>query len=283
MKWIKLCTNIFDDEKILLIESLPDAYAIITVWFKLLCLAGKQNNCGVFMLNDKIAYTDRMLSTIFSMKEATVRMALDTFEQFGMIEMIDGVITIPNWEKHQSLDKADEEREKTRKRVAKYREKQRMIAGNGSVTECNVTCNANVTECNAVEIDIEEDIEEDYKEKSKKETYVTLFSSLVSEFFLSDFVKDKLTEWLQYKSERNESYKKQGLKALLRKVENNAKTYGDSAVCDLIDECMANGWKGIIFDKLKPKDKAPTMSARSYNLDESEEQDLHRELKYRKK
>lgn len=283
MRWIKLCTNIFDDEKILLIESLPDAYAIITVWFKLLCLAGKQNNCGVFMLNDKIAYTDRMLSTIFRMKEATVRMALDTFEQFGMIEMIDGVITIPNWEKHQSLDKADEEREKTRKRVAKYREKQRMIAGNGSVTECNVTSNVTVTECNAVEIDIEENIDKDYKEKSKKETYESLFYSLVVDFNVSQVLMEKLLEWLKYKTERKESYKEQGLKALLRKVENNAITYGEKAVCELIDECMANGWKGIIFDKLKQKDKAPTMSARSYNLDESEEQDLHRELKYRKK
>ena len=31
VKWIKITTDIFDDEKILLIESLPDAYAIITV------------------------------------------------------------------------------------------------------------------------------------------------------------------------------------------------------------------------------------------------------------
>ena len=47
VKWIKITTDIFDDEKILLIESLPDAYSIIVVWFKLLCLAGKQNNSGV--------------------------------------------------------------------------------------------------------------------------------------------------------------------------------------------------------------------------------------------
>ncbi len=43
----------------------------------------------------KIAYTDKMLATIFRMKEATVTMALQTFEQFGMVEIIDGVITIP--------------------------------------------------------------------------------------------------------------------------------------------------------------------------------------------
>lgn len=53
------------DEKILLIESLPDADVIIVIWFKVLCLAGKQNNHGVFMLNDSIPYTDEMLATIF--------------------------------------------------------------------------------------------------------------------------------------------------------------------------------------------------------------------------
>ena len=103
VKWIKITTDIFDDEKILLIESLPDAYAIITVWFKLLCLAGKQNNSGVFMLG-QMPYTDKMLATIFRMKESTVTMALQTFEQFGMVEIVDGVITIPNWGKHQNLD-----------------------------------------------------------------------------------------------------------------------------------------------------------------------------------
>ena len=138
VKWIKITTDIFDDEKILLIESLPDSYAIITVWFKLLCLAGKQNNSGVFMMG-RIPYTDKMLATIFRMKESTVTMALQTFEQFGMVELVDGVITIPNWEKHQSLDKMQIAREQTRQRVARHREKQKQLA------ECNA-CNADVTQ-----------------------------------------------------------------------------------------------------------------------------------------
>lgn len=113
VKWIKITTDIFDDEKILLIESLPDAYAIITCWFKLLCLAGKQNNSGVFMMG-QIAYTDKMLATIFRMKESTVQLALQTFEQFGMVEIVDGVITIPNWNKHQTLDSFEKKRERDR-------------------------------------------------------------------------------------------------------------------------------------------------------------------------
>ena len=155
VKWIKIVTDIFDDEKMLLIESMPEADGIIVVWFKLLCMAGKQNNSGVFMLNDKIAYTDEMLATVFRRPLNTVRLALKTFETYGMIEIVDNVVTIPNWEKHQNLDQLELSKEKTRQRVARYRKKQKAIV------DCNVTSNVTVTQCNADRIDIEEDIDKD--------------------------------------------------------------------------------------------------------------------------
>lgn len=127
-KWIKIVTDIFDDEKVILIEDMPEADSIIVIWFKLLCLAGKQNNCGVFMLNDKIAYTDKMFSTIFRRKESTVKMALAVFEQLGMIEMYEDVITIPNWGKHQNLDQLEKKRDYMRNYMADYRQNQKQIA-----------------------------------------------------------------------------------------------------------------------------------------------------------
>lgn len=128
VKWIKITTDIFDDEKILLLEDLPEGDSIIVIWFKLLCLAGKMNNSGVFTLNDKIAYTDAMLATIFRRKEKLVRMALQAFEQFGMIEIVDGVITIPNWGKHQNIDQIESKREYMKNYMRDYREKQGRIA-----------------------------------------------------------------------------------------------------------------------------------------------------------
>lgn len=127
VKWIKIATDIFDDEKILLIEGLPDAYAIITVWFKLLCLAGKKNNGGVFLMNDKIPYTDKMLATIFRMNESTVKLALNAFEQFKMIEIVEGIITIPNWNKHQTLDAYERKKERDRLYQEERRAKQRAL------------------------------------------------------------------------------------------------------------------------------------------------------------
>lgn len=167
VKWIKIVTDIFDDEKMLLIESMPEADSIIVIWFKLLCMAGKQNNSGVFMLNDKIAYTDEMLATVFRRPLNTVRLALRVFEQYGMIEIVDNVFMIPNWEKHQSLDKIERAKEKNRERVAAYRERQKALAAG---TSCNDYSNGTVTPSNDVDKDIDKDKEEDKEGEREEET-----------------------------------------------------------------------------------------------------------------
>lgn len=131
VKWIKIVTDIFDDEKMLLIETMPDADSIIVVWFKLLCLAGKTNNSGVFILNERIPYTDEMLAAIFRRNVNTVRLALKTFQEFGMVEIVDNVITIPNWSKHQTLDAYERQKERDRLKKQKKRAEQKaLISGN---------------------------------------------------------------------------------------------------------------------------------------------------------
>jgi predicted phage replisome organizer len=172
VKWIKIVTDIFDDEKILLIESMPDRDAVIVIWFKLLCLAGKQNNGGVFMLNDKIPYTDEMLSTIFRRPINTVRLAIDTFQHFGMIEIVNDCITIPNWNRHQSLDALEKKREYQRQLMKKRREEQRKIACN---TNCDTNCDANGDtnrDANVSRLEREEEREGegDKKEREERET-----------------------------------------------------------------------------------------------------------------
>lgn len=156
VKWIKIATDIFDDEKILLIEGLPDAYAIITVWFKLLCLAGKKNNGGVFLMNDNIPYTDKMLATIFRMNESTVKLALNAFEQFKMIEIVEGIITIPNWNKHQTLDAYERKKERDRLYQEERRAKQKALIEKSSDKSSERTPDVAVSD-----IDKEEDKEKD--------------------------------------------------------------------------------------------------------------------------
>ena len=203
VKWIKITTDIFDDEKILLIESLPDSYAIITVWFKLLCLAGKQNNSGVFMMG-QIAYTDKMLATIFRMKESTVTMALQTFEQFGMIEIIDGVITIPNWGKHQSLEQIEARREYQKEYQREYRKKQRLIAEKETsderkclrkhLHEHNVN---SLEEDIEEEIDIDKDIKDDIPDSAEPEPFSVLPPKILCEGYVY-LTEEELSDLAKY-------------------------------------------------------------------------------------
>ena len=145
IKWIKITTDIFDDEKICLIDALPDHDAILVIWFKIIVLAGKLNKNGVLAISPNLVYTDEMLATRFQRPLNTVRMALEIFERFGMIEVVEGVITLPNWEKHQNIDGMEKIKEQTRKRVARHREKQKELALG------NVTGNVTVTDGNALE------------------------------------------------------------------------------------------------------------------------------------
>ncbi|MEN3130828.1 phage replisome organizer N-terminal domain-containing protein [Bacillus cereus] len=166
IKWIKLSTSMFEDEKIKLIESLPEADTILIIWIKLLSLAGKTNATGGVYLNENIPYTDEMLSTIFDRPLQTVRLALTTFVQYGMIEITDhNFIFISNWEKHQNIDGMEKIRLQTAKRVRKHREKkeQEQLALEGENNKRDVTLH--VTHGNATEEDkeLEEDKDEDIK------------------------------------------------------------------------------------------------------------------------
>lgn len=161
VKWIKITTDVFDDEKILLIESLPEADSIIVIWFKLLCLAGKQNNSGVFMMGNSIPYTDKMLATIFRRKETTVQLALETFARYGMIEMIDDVITIPNWGKHQNLEQIEARREYQREYQREYRQKQKLLVESDSKCLRKHLCNDDVNNLDKIREEREEEGEKD--------------------------------------------------------------------------------------------------------------------------
>ena len=180
IKWIKITTDIFDDEKICLIDALPDHDAILVIWFKILALAGKHNRNGLLMMSDKVHYTDEMLATIFRRPLNTVRMSLGIFEQFGMVEIIDGVITLPNWEKHQNIDGMEKIKEQTRNRVARHREKQKNLALG------NVTCNVTVTQSNALEEEGDKNKNRLDKDKNKNIT-TTSNSENILELFQSEF------------------------------------------------------------------------------------------------
>ena len=81
MQWIKLRIDMFDDEKIKIIQSMPDGDALLVVWIRLIALAGKCNANGLVLVEDEFPYTADMLSVRFSTPLQAGKCALRTMEQ----------------------------------------------------------------------------------------------------------------------------------------------------------------------------------------------------------
>lgn len=168
IKWIKLDVSIFDNRKIKQIKSLPDGDSIILIWLQLMCLAGNVNDCGKVYLTEEIPYTEQMLSTAFNEPLATVQMALKVFEQFRMIDVIDDIIYISNWEKYQSVEGMERAKELHRIRQKNYRERKKLLS--------DVSVTSQVTQGDAIDKDkdIEKEIKKDIRKKPKGFTPPTL-------------------------------------------------------------------------------------------------------------
>lgn len=226
VKWIKLSVKMFEDEKIRLIESLPDSDTILIIWIKLLAQAGKTNASGYIFLSENIPYSEEMLATIFNRPIATVRLALKTFEQFGMIEISDDhLISITNWEKHQNLDGLEKIRQQTKKRVSEHRKRKRAEL---QQPQCSVT----VTHGNELEeegdieeeVDKEIDIEEEVKEAASSSTTPhNCFDFYQKNFsMLTPHMSQKIGSWLDDFNGQHEVI----IRALEITLERNKRTWG---------------------------------------------------------
>lgn len=146
IKWIKISTDIFDNRKIKQIEHMPEGDALIVIWFKLLILAGDTNDGGQVYLTQEIPYTEPLLANQFNRPLTLIQLALRTFEQFNMIEIIDDIIHISNWEKYQNIDGMERIREQNRLRKQAQRERERIAMSD--VTLLSRDTSRDVTEQN---------------------------------------------------------------------------------------------------------------------------------------
>ena len=169
-----------------------------------------------------------------------------------------GIIVIKHWRIHNYI-------QKDRYKESKYIEEKATLTldQNGAYTECIQDVSTSDTQ-----VRLGQDrarIELGEGSKGKKETTHDLLQRLLPDYVIPMVLQVKMGEWITYKTERKEQYKEQGMKSLLRQIETNCVLYGDQAVCDLIDDSMANGWKGIIFDRLKqkPSRQAPSVHGSS--------------------
>lgn len=149
VKWIKIAIDVFDNRKIKQIEAMPDGDAIVVIWFKILCLAGKINDMGIVRFSEEIPYTEQLLATEFNKPLQTVQLALGVFQKFEMIEVIDDVIKVSNWERYQNIEGMERAKILHRERQKRYRER---------ISE-NVTSHCVTRDVAVTLLDIDKDIE----------------------------------------------------------------------------------------------------------------------------
>lgn len=202
VSWIKLSVNMFNDEKIQLIESMPDGDALLMIWIKLLTLAGKSNQGGIINLNCHVTYSDEMLSVVLKKSKEQIKEALSLFEKFGMIENLDNGIYLVNWEKHQNIDGMERIKELNRLRKQRERERKKLIIRDSHVT---------VTQSHAIDIDIKN------KNKNKNIKHKTLYLESV---YLADHEYASLIEKYQ-----TEERLKQGIEVLNNYLQASGKKY----------------------------------------------------------
>lgn len=181
VQWIKLKVGMFDDSKIKYIEALPERDTIITIWVKLLTLAGKYNEQGFIMLSENLPYNEEMLANEFNRPINSIRLALETFKRLDMIDNDEGVIKISNWEKHQSLESRSRHNEKNRLRQKRYRERQKDLTL--PVTLRN---------------DTEEELEEEKEKEKEKESTIIPYKKII------EHLNNKTGKKFSHKSSANQ-------------------------------------------------------------------------------
>jgi len=226
VKWIKITTDIFDDEKMKIIDTMPARDEIIVIWFKLLSLAGKVNQDGLLVMNNNISYTPEMLTAIFNRKLNTVKLALSTFEGFGMIDIEDGeTIGISNWNKHQNIEGMEKIREQNRLRKRKERENKNQKAISHVTSR-----DSHATDKNRID-------------KEKKENINKYNPSDDLGYFLDEDFQIAWKELMISRTKLKCSKSDLAIKKLIGKV-NDLSTNKQHAIF-IIEEAIVRGWKSL--------------------------------------
>lgn len=263
---------------------------LTAVWFELMDLAGKCNHDGAFIDNREIPYASlEDIATMIDRETEELDLCMRFYLNEGMIEIIDDVYMLTNWLKYQNAEGLEKIRAKRNEKQARWREKKKALAAgadvdgdvDGSVDENSLpnglpnglpsysySNSNNSNDSNTLNslnspnpLEIEGGVEGEREgtpppvEKGKKGRKKAEVQQPPADYSGTTFSHDmieKVEKWLQYKTERRDIYQPTGLQSLISKIQNNANQYGEQAVMELIETCMASNWSGIIFDKLMP-------------------------------
>ena len=273
VKWIKLSVDIFDDEKIEAIGTLPDGNMIQLVWLKLLCLAGKCNEGGLLMVTRELPYTDEMLAKRFDMEIGQVQRALDIFQRAGMIDVIENIYMVSNWAKYQSTQSLEEYKKQNRERQQRFRDKKKQELLEDKERNVTVTLQNNVKITESASISISN--KHNFNTSNNLNNYRYLIDNNV--YKESIYIKDRpeldavISDWMSYKDgmtpkSKNKYASQMSMSKVLTVIINHDKEYGTDAVREVVDLSISNQWVGIYWDKIEKRGYSKPRSEPRYEM-----------------
>jgi len=230
--WLKMTDQFFKDKTIKKLRKIAGGDTYTIIYLKMLLTAIKQGNKMYFEgIED-----DFMEELALELDEDTdnVKVTVSYLKSKGLIEVLGADEILLTQCAEMVGSETDAAR---RKRLQRDRERNRAIG----------------TDPVPVIEEKPEVVAEEKPAKKKAENTIQLFHRLVENYDISEPVREKMEVWFRYKMERKESYKEQGMKSLLKKTENSEGSYGANEICNLIEDCMANNWKGIIWKILEER------------------------------
>lgn len=152
--YMRLKDNFFEDETMVILESMPDGYLYSNILLKLYLKSVKSD--GKLMFNDYIPYNPQMIATITRHSVGVVEKALKIFKDMGLIEILDdGTIYMLNIQSY--IGKSSTEAD----RIRNYRNKISTEKAKG--VQMYEKCTPEIEKEKELEIDteIEKDIYKD--------------------------------------------------------------------------------------------------------------------------
>ena len=189
--YLKLKESYFDDDAIVLLESMQDGMLYSNILLKLYLKSLKYG--GTLQLDENIPYTAQMIATITRQQVGTVERALQIFMKLGLVEPLDnGALYMSNIELF--IGQSSTEGERKRRARMKISEQKRL---SGQVSEAKADICPPEIEIKK-EIDIELEKEGELKGQAIARSYGRYENEFLTDTELSELQAELPEKWAYY-------------------------------------------------------------------------------------
>lgn len=183
--YLKLADDFFNRQEIVFIEDMKDGDKYIVVLLKLYLLSLKDD--GRLSFKKLVPYDTKMLATITKKSERFIKKAINLFEEYELIEVLDtGIIYMNDIQSFigKSSTEADRKREQ-RKRVKAEKEQNAKNASDENIGHLSDICPPNVHE-RIENRELQQEIDKNILESSPQDEQAILSLSSLFEFWESN-------------------------------------------------------------------------------------------------